>query len=131
MTHTSDQIGAAAQATIERWVVGSGGVHARPSLDVKGWDLFVQLPASSIRSMPLDKRPADLGFCLQIKGTNDLDLRGIKLNLSTAADLAKVPTPELLELAKTSPLPHSPDRKKIEAVLCDIIDAADAEEQKA
>lgn len=112
MTHTSDQIGAAAQATIERWVVGSGGVHARPSLDVKGWDLFVQLPASSIRSMPLDKRPADLGFCLQIKGTNDLDLRGIKLNLSTAADLAKVPTPGLC-VVLASPTPSFDEISKV------------------
>lgn len=112
MTHTSDQIGAAAQATIERWIVGSGGVHARPSLDVRGWDLFVQLPASSVRTTPLDKRPADLGFCLQVKGTNDLDLRGIKLSLSTSADLAKVPTPGLC-VVLASPTPSFDEISKV------------------
>jgi len=60
-----------------------------------------------------------------------LAIRGGSWSYDRLMGWARDQDAELLELAKTSPLPHSPDRKKIEAVLCDIIDAADAEEQKA
>lgn len=92
MTSATDEIGAAAQAVIERWIVASRGIHARPSLDSKGWDLFVQLPASKLPAgVPPDKRPGDVGFYLQSKGTTNIDTRGFKLNLSTAVELVKVP----------------------------------------
>lgn len=86
-------LGAAAELQFAKWVAASGGISAKPNLDKHGWDLFVELPTTPGKRVPLDKRPPPIALYVQMKGTQNVGLKRLSLKLSTASHLGRMSLP--------------------------------------
>ena len=70
--------------------------HAKPEYDENGWDFLVEFPPNRLPAVYLDAQPPAIKFLCQVKATDDLSIRPVRLKLSNWEHLVRTPLPAFI-----------------------------------
>lgn len=99
---TRDQLGGAGEALFQYLAEQGGLTVNKSSRDRSGWDFLVQFPISEDASDRLDRRRS-LPCYVQLKSTAIVGPSSVRMSLSMAEELAKLPAQSLLIVFKLDP----------------------------